>query len=359
MARNLFWVGGNTAWDGVAGTKWALTSGGAGGQAVPGAGDDITFDAASGPSTVTINGARTCGHFSGFFFTGSFIGNNSPSITVSSNGAGFDLGSSMNFDANISLNMLGSGALFFRKSHTMNVFNIGPTANSFLISFNNNTDNLTVLTGINIQVNTAAAFTSGFSDCFVNAPYFKVSGNTTTTLVVSNLNLTLTGTGTVLNVTNSIAITSSCTNIKILPTDGSSAIISSNNRNFTTMNVVGPTTSSFSLTLNDNIAFDSISVNGDRGSQLQMKVGQGKVLTANNFYIKGNPQTGDRVSWDTDTGSGTWTLNTSNSSNQSIYVDYVSLSRSIANGATWTARNSNNVANNSGWRFVSTWGGFF
>lgn len=50
-----YWVGGTAAWDSVAGTKWALTSGGVGGQAVPTTADDVFFDAASGANTVTIS----------------------------------------------------------------------------------------------------------------------------------------------------------------------------------------------------------------------------------------------------------------------------------------------------------------
>jgi alpha-tubulin suppressor-like RCC1 family protein len=49
-----YWVGGTGTWDNTAGTKWALTSGGAGGQAVPTTADDVFFDANSGANTVTI-----------------------------------------------------------------------------------------------------------------------------------------------------------------------------------------------------------------------------------------------------------------------------------------------------------------
>lgn len=56
---NRYWVGGTAAWDGTAGTKWALTSGGAGGQAVPTASDDVFFDAASGAVTCTISSGNT------------------------------------------------------------------------------------------------------------------------------------------------------------------------------------------------------------------------------------------------------------------------------------------------------------
>jgi hypothetical protein len=52
---NRYWVGGTANWDGTAGTKWALTSGGAGGQAVPTSADDVFFDAASGAVTCTIS----------------------------------------------------------------------------------------------------------------------------------------------------------------------------------------------------------------------------------------------------------------------------------------------------------------
>lgn len=50
-----FWVGGTGTWNASNTTNWAATSGGAGGETVPGTGDTVTFDAASGTSfTVTI-----------------------------------------------------------------------------------------------------------------------------------------------------------------------------------------------------------------------------------------------------------------------------------------------------------------
>jgi hypothetical protein len=58
-----YWVGGTGTWDATAGTKWALTSGAAGGQAVPTSSDDVYFDGASdsGASfTVTVSGTRNC-----------------------------------------------------------------------------------------------------------------------------------------------------------------------------------------------------------------------------------------------------------------------------------------------------------
>lgn len=51
---SLYWVGGTASWDGTAGSKWALTSGGTGGEAVPVSTNPVFLDANSGASTVTI-----------------------------------------------------------------------------------------------------------------------------------------------------------------------------------------------------------------------------------------------------------------------------------------------------------------
>lgn len=50
-----FWVGGAGTWDASDTTHWSATSGGAGGQTVPGSGDTVTVDASSGAGTITVN----------------------------------------------------------------------------------------------------------------------------------------------------------------------------------------------------------------------------------------------------------------------------------------------------------------
>lgn len=56
---NRFWVGGNANWDATAGTKWATTSGGAGGAAVPTTADDVFLDNGAGTGNVTIPASTT------------------------------------------------------------------------------------------------------------------------------------------------------------------------------------------------------------------------------------------------------------------------------------------------------------
>lgn len=83
-----YWVGGTGSWDGTAGTKWATTSGGAGGASVPTSADDVYFDNNSGTGTVTIVGSRSCkkldcgGYGSMPAFTGTLAGSSTPVLTV-------------------------------------------------------------------------------------------------------------------------------------------------------------------------------------------------------------------------------------------------------------------------------------
>lgn len=51
-----YWVGGAATWDATAGSKWAATSGGAGGQSVPTATDNVFIQS----GTVTISGTAVC-----------------------------------------------------------------------------------------------------------------------------------------------------------------------------------------------------------------------------------------------------------------------------------------------------------
>jgi hypothetical protein len=96
---NRFWVGGTATWDSTAGTKWATTSGGAGGSAVPTTTDDVFLDAASGAVTVTLGaGGGNCRNFDCNGFTGTFNNatgqtlNCQPGMTVFRLSAGMTIG---------------------------------------------------------------------------------------------------------------------------------------------------------------------------------------------------------------------------------------------------------------------------
>ena len=80
---NRYWVGGTASWDATAGTKWALTSGGAGGQAVPTASDDVFFDGASGTVTCTIGAASVAKSVTCTGFTGTIAGSSTLAVSGS------------------------------------------------------------------------------------------------------------------------------------------------------------------------------------------------------------------------------------------------------------------------------------
>lgn len=74
-----FWVGGTGTWDASDTTHWASSSGGAGGQSVPGSGDTVTLDASSGGGTVTLGTNISVTSITMGAFTGTF---NSSTFTV-------------------------------------------------------------------------------------------------------------------------------------------------------------------------------------------------------------------------------------------------------------------------------------
>lgn len=69
-----FWVGGTGTWDASTTTPWASSSGGAGGNSVPGSADTVTLDGNSGGGTVTVNfgGTVTITSLTMGAFTGTF-----------------------------------------------------------------------------------------------------------------------------------------------------------------------------------------------------------------------------------------------------------------------------------------------
>lgn len=94
---NRYWVGGTSTWDGTAGTKWATTSGGAGGAGAPGAGDAVFFDANSGTGTVTLGASVGCSSLDATGFTGTLaLGANTLTVTSGN----LKLVSGMTFTAN-------------------------------------------------------------------------------------------------------------------------------------------------------------------------------------------------------------------------------------------------------------------
>ena len=109
---NRYWVGDTADWDGTPASKWALTSGGAGGEAVPTASDDVFFDAASGSVVVTMGTTDgVCLSLNCTGFTGT-LRDNASGLNVRASG-NVTLGSGMTW------NFTGGGGLIMAASGTL------------------------------------------------------------------------------------------------------------------------------------------------------------------------------------------------------------------------------------------------
>jgi fibronectin-binding autotransporter adhesin len=78
-----YWVGGTASWDGTAGTKWATTSGGAGGASVPTSADDVFFTNLSTGTCTIASGNTGAKSINCTGFTGTIAGSTSISVAGS------------------------------------------------------------------------------------------------------------------------------------------------------------------------------------------------------------------------------------------------------------------------------------
>ena len=103
---NRYWVGGTASWDGTAGTKWATTSGGAGGASVPTTADDVFFSVLSTGVCTIATGNTGAKSINCTGFTGTITGT-SP-ITVAGS---VTLFVSMTYSHTATVTLTGTGTL--------------------------------------------------------------------------------------------------------------------------------------------------------------------------------------------------------------------------------------------------------
>lgn len=185
---NRYWVGGTANWDATAGTKWATTSGGAGGAAVPGNTDDVFFDAASGAVTVTITATATCKEFDSSNFTGTIAGSSALNTHA---GTTFTIASTLTWSYTGTISFLGAGLYGSTTAITIN-----KTLASPIIFNGGGLYNLRVAT----TTTGAVTLTSGalILDNDLTCASFSSSGTGSRMLLYGEQKtLTLTGSGTV------------------------------------------------------------------------------------------------------------------------------------------------------------------
>jgi len=328
---NRFWVGGTANWDTTAGTKWAATSGGAGGQAVPTISDNVFFDANSGANTITVttNPFVLSMNFTGF--TGTFAGSSDMFIHGS-----LTLVSAMTFAYTGNLNF----------SHTSGVAILTTAGKAIKASFTGIggttqlADDLTFLATLGLNL-TGGTFNANGKN--VTGSSLSSAGSNVREINMGSGVWTLTG-------QNSMSI--SGTNLT-LNADTSTLIIQGNltaDRTFnfgskTYNNVWFSNASSFYRTITGSNTFNDFKLSPG----LKIRFTAGTTQTVTTFTAVGTP--GNLIIIDSDT-TGTHTLSKANGI---VNSDYLNIQHSIATGgAIWVAggnsiNNQNIAIAGSGW----------
>ena len=197
-----YWVGGTANWDGTAGTKWATTSGGAGGASVPTSADDVFFDAASSGTCTIATGNTGAKSINCTGFTGTIAG--TAAITVSGSvtlvaGMTYTHTGTMTFNATGTLTTAGktfSGVTVSGSGITLTLGdaldvstrNVIVTQGTFDTANYNVTGGALDSTNSNVRTITLGSSTLTFSSA-VNPLSFNISTNLTFNANTSQINL--------------------------------------------------------------------------------------------------------------------------------------------------------------------------
>jgi hypothetical protein len=219
-------AGGDT-WNGVAGSKWAATSGGAGGESVPTSADNVFFDsnslgafvaiaagntgagsinctgftgALSGNTAITVSGSITLVAGMGYTYTGALTFNGTGTLTtagktlsaVTVNGSGITvtLGDALNLSTNTLTVTQGT---FDTSNYNLTANLISSNnANTRTISLGSSTITLAAATPVDFTNTTNLTFNAGTSqiNCTNTTPVFNGNGLTYYNVTFTNGDLT-------------------------------------------------------------------------------------------------------------------------------------------------------------------------
>jgi hypothetical protein len=205
-----YWVGGSANWDATALLKWALTSGGVGGQAVPTAADNVYIDSGSGAVTVTVNATSVCNNLSFTSGAGSFAGTFAGASNLAISGS-LTLVSGMTYSyaGNYTFNSTAAGNTVTTAGKTLEqTVTFNGVGGSWILqdNFTNGTTRGTVLTNGTLNLNDKTLTSGSFSSnngnvrtiAFGASGKIIVTGNAATVFDITNgANLSVTGTSSV------------------------------------------------------------------------------------------------------------------------------------------------------------------
>lgn len=330
-----YWVGGTGAWTETA--HWSASSGGAGGASVPGATDDVFFDAfsftAPGQTVTTVDSESVCRDMD---WTGA---TNTPTFAMQ----GLEIYGSVKF---IAAMILTGNAIFniyflgINKTITM----AGQTFKSSLAFLNNSSyllsDNLICTESVLIK-NYGILNLNGYN---LTCPNILFWGPCTFTQGAGMV--TLTGTNAIWDFLSSadVVITSSTGTIKILNNTATAVVFAGGGKTYNALQITGA--GNYQTTITGSNTFNSITIDTPPKT---VKFTDGTTQTVAAFVANGT--SGNLITL-TGTSTAGWAIVKSNTTQ--VLCKYLSLSYSTATPSnTWYAARSTDGGNNSGWNLVT------
>lgn len=338
-----FWVGGTSTWDATAGTKWALTSGGTGGQVVPTASDDVHFDANSGAVTVTVAAASACLSINFTGFTGTFAGASgltaSGAVTLAST-------ATFTFTGGITLTPLTTSVPYTSAGASLScsiVLNAANAANGIQLQ-----DNFVIL------LSTLTITKGVFDDNNRNVNFGRFI------CIANNVRVIKGGSGTWTQVQNTASPWNIVPNANLTFTAPASLVFQMNSNGGTTFAGGGVTYNNVSFTLQSSGTSNYTISGSNTFSTLSFLW---TTLARSIFFTAGTTQTltslvcngisGDLLFALQSTAPGSqWSISCPSGV---ITASNVSIQDGVATGGAqfFAAANSKNLGNNSGWIFTS------
>lgn len=323
-------MGGTGNWNATAGTKWATTSGGAGGAAIPNSSDDVFFDANSGSVTVTKTNTSDCNNLDLSGFTGTLAG--SSGIGVFGN-LTFGSGNTITLDGTITLKSTSAG-------NTITSNGVSLPCN---LTFNGVGGEWTLQDNLNIpQSNnktlTVSNGTFNSNEKTITVRYFNSNSGTTRAIDISNSTLNVLGVG--FSPSTNLTLTSTGSDIDCSGGGGFEFY----GGDLVFNNLTYNTSSTFRI--EGNNTFNTVSFAPSGAATITFLSGSTQTMTTLNVSGAG---LGVPLSLVSSTPGSSFSLSQSSGT---VAGNFLKITDSSATGgATFIARHSYDNGGNSGWNF--------
>lgn len=354
---NRFWVGGTATWDASAGTKWATTSGGAGGAAVPTAADDVFLDGSSGAGTVTLSSSSVARSLNCTGFTGTLSHPTAATLNIGDGTAGA---------GNVAITLVAGMTYTLGSATNSPISFISTSATTQTIAWGGKTPGNVNFNGVGgvwqlqdawTAPVTTVTLTQGTLDTngqTCSWSLFNSSGSLTRTLTLGASNITVGATGTPWQCSTGVSMTVNAgTSTIILSGANATFAVGNSPKTYNDVVFTGGGTGLLSLSsVSPGIAFNNVTYTGTASKTDVFQINSTAFLPPINgtLTITGNSSI-NRVLFQSGTVGSTRTL--SPAAVSFTHVDFQDIAASGA-AAPWTGTQLGDCGGNSGITFTAS-----